>query len=215
MAASPHGILGPQQVHGTRKAYKYWTVHATAHCASAEAASDRSLIIAAHKAAATCAVALDIPVQPYWALSHRIAHDVHIVFLLQGKDKEQPKKDEKRSAERVTPDGKAAAEKDVKPAAAVIDGGDKGALAAGEPAAAADAAEGQPKQETANGAAPTDSDAPGDKVSAAVVVGIGIHGRVSADALVQKGCHSAACRVHMMSRLARSLSSQSEAAPLS
>lgn len=146
---------------------------------------------------------------------------------IQGKEKERAENDQKRSAER-TQDGKQTAETDHKAtdsatggtaedAAAAVSAGDKnaGTLAAGEPAVAPDVAAEQPKQETANGTAPMDSDAPGDKVSAAVVVGIGIHGRVSADALVQKGCHSPACRVHMMSLLAHSLSRQSEAAPLS
>ena len=117
-----------------------------------------------------------------------------------------------RSAERLMQDGKQAADKDAKAtasgtaatardAAAAVGDGDKGGgtPAAGEPAAAADLAAELPKQEAANGTAPMDTDAPGDKVSAAVAGVVGIQSRVSADACVQKGCHSPACRVRMMS----------------
>jgi hypothetical protein len=137
------------------------------------------------------------------------------LLLLQVKDKEQTKKDEKRSAEQAMSDAKAAAEKGVKPTAAVVGSGDKGASAAGKPATAVDAAAELPKQEAANGTMDMSTDAPDDKVSAAVLVVIGIQGRVSPDAFVQQGCHRPTCRVHMMSCSARSLSSQSEAAPLS
>ena len=97
---------------------------------------------------------------------------------VQGKDKERKEKDKQRSADRATPDGKEAAEKDAKAtasgvgttagdaAAAVVSNGDKGddTAAAGEPATVADAAAGLPEQEAANGTAPMDTDAPGDKV---------------------------------------------------